>query len=217
MDTHRTRAHSALREPAPSAEEALRRLQQQVGESPAYFTHFVNAKVDRFKLSARQYVVWAARGVVSLIALVGLAVHVIALVLVGAAARFTLLFNGRLWLGQKVVGRGVVGLRIWQRKLCQQKVQQYDAHQVQQRAAFGHSVANRTTEDAAVPQALGHSRRHTGTTGPGRRQHPECAVCASGVTSGLSSRGVGTSHRPTRSHRPGRYRVQAKCHGPDWR
>jgi hypothetical protein len=44
-----------------------------------------------------------------------------------------------------------IGLRIWQRKSYQQKVQQYDARQVQQRATFGRSVADWTTEDGAVP------------------------------------------------------------------
>jgi hypothetical protein len=164
MDTHRVGPYNAPRKPEPASEEALRCL-QQVGELPAYFTYFVSAKVDAFKLFARQYAVWASLGVVSLIALVGLAVHVIVLVLVGSAARLALLFNGRLWLGQKVVGRGVVGLlalgtliglRIWQRKSRQQKVQQYDVRQVQQRAAFGRSVAGRVTE---VRQYRTHNKR----------------------------------------------------------
>jgi hypothetical protein len=41
-------------------------------------------------------------------------------------------------------------LRTWQRKARQQKVQQYDERQLQQRTAFGHSVADRATEDAAL-------------------------------------------------------------------
>jgi hypothetical protein len=97
---------------------------------PAYGQRFVYASIDGYELSVRQYAVWASRGVVSLIALVGVAVHVIVLVLVGAVARLALLCNGRLRLGQTVVGRGVVGLlalgtclglRIWERQWCQQK------------------------------------------------------------------------------------------------
>jgi hypothetical protein len=99
MDTNGARTHTTPGEQELSAEEALRRLQEQVRELQAYFTYFVSAKIDGFKLSARQYAVWAALGVLGLIALAGLVIEAMVLVLVGAAAGFALLFNGRLWLG----------------------------------------------------------------------------------------------------------------------
>jgi hypothetical protein len=159
MDTNGARAYETPSEQEPSPAEALRRLQQQVGELQAYVTHFVSAKVDGFVLSARQLAIWAALGVVGLIAAVGLVVTAVVLVLVGAADGFAVLFGGRWWLGALVVG-GVtlvllvlgifIGMRIWQNKWRQQKVQQYDKRQLQQHATFGHSVADRATEETTL-------------------------------------------------------------------
>src|SRR5262245_61151862 len=128
MNTNGTQAHTAPGEQEPSPAEALRRLQQQIGALQAYFTHFVSAKVDGLIVSARQLVIWAALGIVGLTALVGLVVTAIVLLLSGAAAGFGLLF-GWLWLGQVVVGGGLllllalgifIGLRIVQNKSRQQ-------------------------------------------------------------------------------------------------
>jgi hypothetical protein len=125
----------------------------------AYLTHFVSAKIDGFVLSARQLAIWVALGVVGLIAAVGLVVTAVVLVLIGAADGLGLLFGGRWWLGAIVVGGGTlvllalgifIGLRIWQSRWSQQKVQQYDERQIQQRATFGHSVADRATEETAL-------------------------------------------------------------------
>jgi len=159
MNTNGARASTAPGEREPSPEEALRRLLQQFEELRAYATHFVSAKVDGFMLSARQLLVWAVLGIVGLIALVGVVVTSIVLFLGGAAGGLGRLFGGRLWLGQLVVGGGLlllltlgilIGVRTWQRRTLQQKVQQYDERQRQQRVAFGHSVADRAREDASV-------------------------------------------------------------------
>ena len=159
MDTNGARAYTTPGEQEPSPAEALRRLQQQVGELQAYVTHFVSAKVDGFILSARQLALWAALGVVGLTAAVGLVVTAVVLVLVGAADGFALLFGGRGWLGALVVGGGTlvllalgifIGMRILHSRWRQQKVHQYDERQRQQQATFGHSVANRATEATAL-------------------------------------------------------------------
>jgi len=159
MDTNGARASTTPGEPEPSPAEALRRLQQQVGELQAYLTHYVSAKIDGLVLSARQLALWAALGVMGLTALVGLVVTAIVLVLVGAANGFALLFGGRWWLAQMLVGGGtlvllvlgiLIGARTWQSRWRQQKVQQYDERQLQQHDTFGHSVADRATEDTAL-------------------------------------------------------------------
>jgi membrane protein implicated in regulation of membrane protease activity len=159
MDTNGAGTHTPPDEQERSPAEALRRLQQQVGELQAYVAHFVSAKVDGITLSIRQVAVWIVLGVVGLTALAGLLVTAIVLLCVGAAAGLALLFGGQLWLGQIVMGGGVlvllalalfIGVRTWQRGWRQQKVQQYDERQLQQRAAFGRSVADRATEDAPV-------------------------------------------------------------------
>ena len=159
MDTNGARAYTTPGEQEPSPAEALRRLQQQVGELQAYLTHFVSAKIDGFVLSARQLALWTALGVIGLTAAVGLVVTAVVLVLVGAADGFALLFGGRWWLGALVVGVGVlallalgifIGMRTLQNRWRQQKVQQYDERQLQQHATFGHSVADRATEETPL-------------------------------------------------------------------
>ncbi len=159
MGSNGAQASAAPGEQEPSPAEALRRLLQQSEALRAYFTHFVNAKVDSFLLSARQLAIWIALGVVGLLALAGLIVTAIVLLVGGAAAGLALLFGGRLWLGQVVMGGGLlvllplsilIGVRIWQHRSRQQKVQQYDERQLEQHAAFGHSVADRATEDASL-------------------------------------------------------------------
>src|SRR4029434_5430287 len=104
MDTNGARVYETPGEQEPSPAEALRRLQQQVGELQAYLTHFVSAKIDGFVLSARQLALWAVLGVVGLTAAVGLVVTAVVLVLVGAADGLALLFGGRGWLGAVAVG-----------------------------------------------------------------------------------------------------------------
>jgi len=159
MDTNGARAYTTPGEQEPSPAEALRRLQQQVGELQAYLTHFISAKIDGLVLSARQLVLWAALGVVGLTAVVGLVATAVVLVLVGAADGFARLFGGQWWLGALVVGVGTLGLlvlgifigmRTWQSRWRQQKVQQYDERQLQQHTTFGHSVADRATEETAL-------------------------------------------------------------------
>jgi len=159
MNTNGARASTAPGEQEPSPPEALHRLQQQIEELQAYFTHFVSAKVDGFLLSGRQLALWTPLGITGLLALAGLIITAIVLLLGGAAAGLGLLFGGQLWLGQVVVGGGLlsllalsifIGMRTWQNRSRQQKVQQYDERQLQQRTAFGRNVADRATEDASV-------------------------------------------------------------------
>jgi uncharacterized membrane protein len=163
MDTDGARTQTTPDEQEPSPAEALHCLQQQFGELQAYVTHFVSATIDGFVLSARQLVLWVVLGVVGLTAVVGLIVTAIVLVLVGAAHGFALLFGGRWWLGALIVGGGtlallalciIIGMRTWQSRWRQQKVQQYDERQLQQHDTFGHSAADR----AAAEGALQHQR-----------------------------------------------------------
>ena len=159
MDTDGARAYTQPGEQEPSPSEALRLLQQQVGELQAYVSHFVSAKIDGLILSSRQLALWAILGVVGLTAAVGLVVTAVVLVLIGVADGLARLFGGQWWLGALVVGvltlamlvLGIfIGMRTWQSRWRQQKVQQYDERQFQQHATFGHSVADRATEETAL-------------------------------------------------------------------
>jgi uncharacterized membrane protein len=163
MDPNGAQTHTTPDEQEPSPAEALHRLQQQLGELQAYVTHFVNAKIDAYVLSARQLALWVVLGVLALSAGVGLIVTAIVLVLVGAAHGFALLFGGRWWLGALAVGGAtlallalciIIGVRTWQSRWRQQKVQQYEERQLQQQHTFGRSAADR----AAAETALQHQR-----------------------------------------------------------
>src|SRR5262245_55853246 len=125
MDTNGAQAYTAPGEQEPSPAEALRRMQQQIGELQAYFAHVVSAKVEGVRVSVRQITIWVVLGVVGLLALAGLLVTALVLLLEGAAVGLALRFGGRLWLGQIVVGVGVlvllslgmfIGMRTWQNR-----------------------------------------------------------------------------------------------------
>jgi hypothetical protein len=159
MDTNETQAHTASGKQEPSPAEALHLLQQQFGELQAYVTHFISAKIDGFVLSARQLALWIVLGMVGLTAVVGLIVTAMVLVLLGTAHGVALLCGGRWWLGALIVGGGtlallalgiIIGMRTWQDRWLQQKVQQYDERQLQQHDTFGYSAADRATAEAAI-------------------------------------------------------------------
>jgi hypothetical protein len=159
MDTNGARAYTTPSGEEPSPQEMLNLLLRQIGELQTYFRHFVSAKVDSVVLSARQLAMWTVLGLTGLLALAGLVVTAIVLLLQGAASGLALLFHTQLWLGQIVVGGGMllvltlgilIGMRSWQRQWREQKVQQYDERQLQQRQAFGHSVADHATTGTAL-------------------------------------------------------------------
>lgn len=144
-----TEEHDAA---ASDAQEALHALLGQGGELVAYVSHFISAQVDTLKLSGRQLLLWAA--VVSLGALVAVSALVMSVVLLltGLATGLGMAVGGALWLGQVIIGLGllvlfgVVTLIGWSRmqnRSRTQKVQDYAERQQQQRLQFGHSVADR--------------------------------------------------------------------------
>jgi membrane protein implicated in regulation of membrane protease activity len=99
--------------------------------------------------------VWAVLGVLGVIAASSAIVTAVVLLLTGLAGGLAVAFDSALWLGQVVVGFFLlvliavgtwVGLRLQQRKSRQKKVQQYAERQLQQRAAFGHNVADRAVD-----------------------------------------------------------------------
>lgn len=137
---------------AADAQEALHALLDQGGELVAYLSHFLSAQVDTLKLSGRQILLWAA--IVSLggvVAVSALAMSV-GLLLTGLATGMGLAVGGAMWLGQVIVGLGllvsfgIVTLIGWSRiqnRSRTQKVQDYAERQQQQRLQFGRSVADR--------------------------------------------------------------------------
>jgi hypothetical protein len=142
---------------ASEAQEALHTLVQQGLELYAYFSHFVRAQVDTLKMSGRQVILWAAVSSLGAVLVVSALVMGVVLLLSGLATGVGAAVGGVMWLGQVIVGLGlliVFGIVIligWSRlqgRSRTQKVQDYAERQQQQRLQFGHSAADRANNSA---------------------------------------------------------------------
>jgi protein-S-isoprenylcysteine O-methyltransferase Ste14 len=147
-------AHNAA---ASDAQEALHTLLPQGLELYAYFSHFVRAQIDILKMSGRQIVLRAAVGSLGAILVVSALVMGVVLLLSGLATGVGTAVGGAMWLGQVIVGLGVlilfgiailIGWSCMQHRSRIQKVQDYAERQQQQRLQFGHSVADRANNSA---------------------------------------------------------------------
>lgn len=156
MDTPDTQTQTNAQ--GPSVEEALQRLQQQVVELGAYTSQLVSAKLDQLKLSGRNAVLWTVVGGLGTLVLITMIVVAVVLLLIGCATGLGMVLDGNLWLGQIIVGLGLLGMlvvavligsRRIQRQARIQKVQHYAERQRQQRAQFGHSATD-LANDAGV-------------------------------------------------------------------
>ena len=152
MDGSNPEAQESVPDPEPSAEEALQRLQLQLRELVAYVSHFVSVKLDELKLSGRQIALWAIIGGLSAVTLISVIVMSVVLILTGCAIGLGVALGHAQWLGQIIVGLGMLGLlavatligyRLIRRQSRIQKVQYYAERQRQQQASFGTSVADR--------------------------------------------------------------------------
>ena len=135
--------------------EAFDQLLKQVAELREYVTYFVSAKTDSARLLVQQVIMWVALGVVGLIALCSVVATVVVLLLTGLAEGLTVAFNGRVWLGNIVAGLltlailglgSFIGVRKWRKNSQMRTVQRYEQQQLEQQAAFGHSVSQRAAD-----------------------------------------------------------------------
>lgn len=149
MERVETQAQTSASDQEPSVQEALSRLQQQIGELSAYVSHFVSAKMDELKLSGRNVAILAIMGIFGGVVLISMTIVAVVLLLIGCAAALGAALDGTPWLGQIVVGLGLlvlfaivilIGGRRIQRQSRTQKVQHYAERQRQQRIQFGHNV-----------------------------------------------------------------------------
>ncbi len=98
-----------------SAADALRTAWARIAELPAFARYFLAAKIDRLKLTIRQYVMLAALGVLALLAAASAVITAIVLVLQGIAGGLTVLCGHGAWIGDLLCGiivLGAVGISI---------------------------------------------------------------------------------------------------------
>src|SRR5258706_4110116 len=91
---------------ANPAAEAFHRITQDAAELKEYAGYYVTAKIDGFKRTLRNLGLYAALGVLGLIAAGALVATAVGLIVVGIAQTLTSLFGGREWLGG-IVARAV--------------------------------------------------------------------------------------------------------------
>jgi uncharacterized membrane protein len=152
MDAHTGRTQTSANEQELSTAEALEHLQQQCSELYAYFSHFINAKIDELKLSGRHLAIWAIIASLGVVGVVTTIIVAVVLLFTGLATGLGMAVGKAPWLGQIMVGLGLLvvfatatllGCRRVHSRARTKKVQHYAERQLRQRARFGHSVSDR--------------------------------------------------------------------------
>src|SRR4051794_1909842 len=82
-----------------SPSQAFHHAQMRLSELAEYVGYFISAKVDGIKLTVRNVAIFAALGIVGLIAAGGMVVTSVVLLCYGIARGLGVLFGGRIWLG----------------------------------------------------------------------------------------------------------------------
>jgi hypothetical protein len=132
--------------------EAFKEVGAKIGELKEFASYYVAAKLDAYKVAARNVGVYAALGVVGLIAGGTIISTAAVLLLVGIAWGLGKLLWGQLWLGALIVGLLVLGglaagIILFMKKLTgtshKQTVEKYQNRQRDQRINFGEDVRGR--------------------------------------------------------------------------
>jgi hypothetical protein len=137
--------------PAAAIGEAFARLR----ETRDYAAHYLSARVDALKLSARKVIVLAILGLLGAIAGAALIITSVVLLCVGIAQGLAVLFGGRAWLGNLVaallllgalVGGGWVVLARIRKASKERVVAAYERLKREQRDAHGTDVHQRAEQ-----------------------------------------------------------------------
>ena len=149
-------AESAARDTAPPADpvvpDAINLLLQQLRELGEYATYYASSKSDSVKLSLRNALLWVALAAGGFVVACGLCVTASCLLLFGLAEGLSVLFGGRLWVGNLLTGglllagfgAGTYGLTVAYRRASRLKtVQEYEKRQALQETCYGHNVSER--------------------------------------------------------------------------
>jgi hypothetical protein len=132
-----------------SAASSLGDVSARLAELRAYAGYFLAAKLDRIKLTIRQFVLLAVLGVIGLVAVVGVIITAIVLTLRGIAGGLAEICGNRPWLGDLLCGvlvLAVLAIGLWTavkgftRMSRQSTVQKYESDQRTQRADLGADV-----------------------------------------------------------------------------
>jgi hypothetical protein len=134
------------------ATDALRAARQQVQEVMDYASYYLSARMDAAKVSVRNAALYAALGIVGLVAGLALISTAVVLVCLGLAYGVAALV-GYPWVGMLIVGLlilGVIGggayfgFAWFTRQQRNRTVSKYEQRQRRQRESYGHDVQQRS-------------------------------------------------------------------------
>jgi hypothetical protein len=158
--TGASRAQGAPASQTPPG-ESIRAAGLYLAELKTYLGHYLTAKSDAFKLSFKRAAIFAGLGLVALVVAGGLLITAAALLLIGVASAIGALFEpDRPWVGQLIVGGvvlfGAAGATWFMlgkitARSREMTVTKYELKHNQQRAQFGHDVAERSGIDRPAP------------------------------------------------------------------
>jgi hypothetical protein len=141
------------------ASEAFHRIRDDLGELKEYAQYYLAARVDSIRQTIRRLGLYAALGVLGLIAGGAIVATAAGLLVIGFAEILTRLFGGRDWLGDLVAGVVVLsivaaGALFMMKKLTGTwrtlTIQKYEQRKQSQREQFdGRDVHHRAREAAA--------------------------------------------------------------------
>jgi len=132
--------------------EAARDLSRHLAELQSHVKYFLSAKLDGFKLSARNAVLYAILGAVGLIAFCAMVVTAVVLLMGGLAGAVAAMFDASPWVGNLIVGiiallligsGGIFGMSWFTKKSRAKTVHKYERKRQDQRAQFGRDVGDR--------------------------------------------------------------------------
>lgn len=133
--------------------DALKLLVKQLHELGEYVSYYLTAKTDSAKLSLRNTVLWLSFAAMGFAIVAGLILFAAWFLLNGVAKGVSVLFGGRLWVGNIVTGvLLLVGLALAMygtvatRRITSRErvVRKYEQRQARQRAQFGRDVLDPT-------------------------------------------------------------------------
>ena len=137
---------------APLPGDAFHDIGPRLAELREYVNFFVSARIDAYKATARKAGLYAAIGVVGLLALSTFIITTMVLLCVGVAQMFTALFGGRAWAGNLltailflalIAGAILIGYRRFTGSSRERTMAKYAKRKQQQRAQFGTDVQER--------------------------------------------------------------------------
>ena len=124
-----------------------------------YAAYYVSARIDGVKHSVRRALLWAAVGLMGMVAGAVVLISAIVFVLDGISAGLAALLGGRRWAGDLITGSVILGgialvgylaIHGWIHSSWHKTVEKYDRRRDQERGQFGHDVGQRAAQKRAT-------------------------------------------------------------------